>query len=189
MVQIEDVTLLQAAREGDRQALDALLRQHLPRVYRFGIRLCHDHEDAEDVLQDTLFAAFRGLPGFRGGASFSTWLYAIARSFCIRKRRRGLHAPEVVSLDDEAAGADAPGGGPDPERLLSARELAAALAGAIAALPPAHREALVLTDIEGLSGAEAAAAAGVGVRALKSRLHRARAAVRARIGPLLAPGG
>ena len=189
MVQVHDVTLLQAARDGDRDALDALLRLHLPRVYRFGMRMCRDREDAQDVLQDTLFAASRGLQGFRGSSSFSTWLYTIARSFCIKKRRRSVHAPEIVSLEDDAgARAEDPAdGGADPERLLSEQELAAALASAIASLPPAYREALVLTEIEGLPAAEAATAAGVGVRALKSRLHRARSAVRARIAPLLTP--
>jgi RNA polymerase sigma-70 factor (ECF subfamily) len=189
MVQLQDVALLQAARDGDREALDALLRLHLPRVYRFGVKMCRDQDDAQDVLQDTLFAASRGLRGFRGTASFSTWLYAIARSFCIKRRRRSVYAPEIVSLDTEAAdqGDDAPDAGADPERLLSGRQLAAALAAAIAALPPAHREALVLTDLEGMPAAEAASAAGVGVRALKSRLHRARSAVRARVRPLIGP--
>ena len=66
------------------------------------MKMCRDPEDAQDVLQETLFAAARTLHGFRGASSMSTWLYTIARSFCIKRRRRSVFAPEVVSLDSEA---------------------------------------------------------------------------------------
>ena len=85
---------LDAARRGDRDALEALLRDVQPRLYRFSLKMCGQTEDAEDVLQDTLFAAARTVRGFRGASSVSTWLYTIARSFCIKKRRRSKFAPE-----------------------------------------------------------------------------------------------
>src|SRR5512137_2526034 len=97
-----DQELLDAARAGDRRALESLLGRHQPRVYRFGLRMCRDPEDAKDVLQETLLAVARGVKDFRGASSVSTWLYTIARSFCIKKRRRSKFAPEhEESLDAE----------------------------------------------------------------------------------------
>jgi RNA polymerase sigma-70 factor, ECF subfamily len=188
VIESEDQALVQAAQEGDGGALESLLIRYQPRVYRFGVKMCRDPEDAQDVLQETLFAAARTLHSFRGASSLSTWLYTIARSFCIKKRRRGVHAPEVVSADAEAsqvgAAADQT---PDPERTLADREVAAALDAAIAALEPEYREVLLLRDVEGLSASEVAEVTGLSVMAVKSRLHRARVQVRGRLAPLLTP--
>jgi RNA polymerase sigma-70 factor (ECF subfamily) len=180
--------LLSAARSGDGDALDALLRRYQARLYRFGMKMCRDPEDAQDVLQETLLAATRTLSSFRGAASVSTWLYTIARSFCIKKRRRSVFAPELVSLDSEAARAEAARDeAPDPERRLADNELGDALEDAIASLEPEDRAVLLLRDMEGLPAAEVAEATGRSVAAVKSRLHRARLAVRQRLAPLLAP--
>jgi RNA polymerase sigma-70 factor (ECF subfamily) len=180
--------IVHAAQRGDGAALDELLSRYQPHILRFGMKMCGDVDDAQDVLQETLLAAARTLPGFRGASTLSTWLYAIARSFCIKKRRRSVFAPEVVSLDSEAARAGAaPDRAPDPERSLAAKEVATALESAIAGLEPAYREVLLLRDVEGLSAAEAAEVTGLTVAAVKSRLHRARREVRDRLVPLLVP--
>ena len=95
-----DDELLGALRSGDDQAMTLLLERYAPAVYRFGAKMCRDPEDAKDIVQDTLLAAARGLHEFRGGASLSTWLFTIARSFCIKKRRKRVGAPdEVLSLE------------------------------------------------------------------------------------------
>jgi RNA polymerase sigma-70 factor (ECF subfamily) len=124
-----EADLLEAARAGSGEALEALLERHEARLYRFARRLCRHREDAEDVLQESLLAAARGLPGFRGASSIGTWLYTIARSFCIKKRRRSVFAPTEVSLDTEASAAAR--GVPDPARRpdeeLEASRLEAAL--------------------------------------------------------------
>ena len=88
-----DEALLDACRAGDRAALDRLLERYEPRIYRFGLRMCRDREAARDVLQETLIAAARTVRDFRGTSSLSTWLYTIARSFCIKQRRRSKFAP------------------------------------------------------------------------------------------------
>jgi RNA polymerase sigma-70 factor, ECF subfamily len=179
-----DGDLLEQYRAGDDAALARLLERHAPSVHRFGLKMCRDPEDAKDVLQDTLLAAARGAREFRGASSLSTWLYTIARSFCIKKRRRV--APASTSLDDEGAlHVASPAAAPDD--AAAARELGAALEQAIGALEPMYREVLLLRDVEGLSAQEVAQVLGVGVDAVKSRLHRARAAVRARMAPLLSP--
>src|SRR5664279_2091903 len=85
--------LLAAARRGDRAALSALLEQHQRKVFSFGVKMCGDAEDAKDVAQETLLTMARTVQDFRGDASLSTWLYTVARSFCIKKRRRTKGAP------------------------------------------------------------------------------------------------
>lgn len=181
-METRDDELLASIREGDEAAMGALLARHAPAVYRFGVKMCRDPEDAKDVLQDTLLAAARGIREFRGASSLSTWLYTVARSFCIKKRRTSKFAPrEVVSLDEPRASGDSQSPDKGPEEVASDRELTALLDDAIAALDPANREVLVLRDIEGLTAPEVAQVLGVSVDAVKSRLHRARAEVRARI--------
>jgi RNA polymerase sigma-70 factor (ECF subfamily) len=182
-----DDALLAALRSGDDGALAALLERHAPSIQRFGIKMCRDPEDAKDVVQETLLAAARGLREFRGGSSLSTWLFTIARSFCIKKRRQRVGAPsEVISLEsDDGRVIAAEGAG--PEEAAGDREIGAALDAAIAALEPMYREVLVLRDVEGLTATEVASVLGIGVDAVKSRLHRARVAVRERLSPLLEP--
>jgi RNA polymerase sigma-70 factor (ECF subfamily) len=187
-MEADDQGLLDSARAGDRAALERLLARHQGRVYRFGLKMCRDEEDAKDVLQDTLLAVARNLKDFRGASSVSTWLYSIARSFCIKKRRRGKFAPESeTSLDlgpeGEAQAVADPGRGPDES--LAGRQIEAALEEAIGSLEPMYREVLVLRDVEGLSAPEVGEIMGLGVEAVKSRLHRARVAVRERVAPLL----
>jgi RNA polymerase sigma-70 factor (ECF subfamily) len=173
-----DAPLIAAAQAGDRHAVEELLARYEERIYRFGLRMCGDEESAREVLQETLLAAFRNLPGFRGQASLSTWLYQIARSFCI-KQRRGVRP--TTALD--AALADR---GPAPDVQLHARQIGEALANAIAALPSEQREVLVLRDVEGFSAQEAADVVGIEVGALKSRLHRARMALRSQLAGVIA---
>ena len=91
-------------------------------MFRFGLHMCGDAEDARDVLQDTLLAAARNIGDFRGDASISTWLYTIARSFCVKKRRRSKFAPaEQISLDGAAGELVSPA--PGPEELAARDEI------------------------------------------------------------------
>jgi RNA polymerase sigma-70 factor (ECF subfamily) len=119
---VDDRALLEAAQAGDRAAFEAFVERHQARVLRFGLKMCRDAEDARDVAQETLLAAARGIAGFRKGSSPSTWLYTIARSFCIKRRRRSKFAPAaVVSLDGEGreAAVEVPDPRRDPERELT----------------------------------------------------------------------
>lgn len=184
-----DDELLAAARQGDAAALEALLVRYQPHLYRFGLRMCGNENDAGDVAQESLISMARSLRDFRADASVSTWLYTIARRFCIKKRRRSKFAPaREESLD--APGIDAAyrlaDPAPSPEQTATNRELQRALTLAIDGLEPAQREVLVLRDIEGLPAAEVARVLGVSVDAVKSRLHRARVAVREALAPVLA---
>jgi len=180
-----DDALVAAARAGDRAAIEALLERYQDRVFGFGVRMCGgDAEDAKEVLQDTLIAAARTLRDFRGDASVSTWLYTIARSFCIKRRRRSKFAPtDEISLDRQPLALPSPSPGPD--ELAAGGEVKRALAQALDVLDPAAREVLILRDMEGLTAPEVARITGASVDAIKSRLHRARASVRASIAASL----
>ena len=183
-----DDTLLENARGGDPAAIEALLERHQAQIYRFGMKLCRNPDDAADVVQETLLAMARGIRDFRGASSLSTWLYAVARSHCIKKRRRSKFAPsgeesleqggarEALALVDPAK---------LPEEALAGRELEAALERAIGKLDPMYREVLVLRDGEGLTAPEVAEVLGLSVQAVKTRLHRARLAVRDELAPLM----
>lgn len=179
-----DTALLDAARAGDSRAIAAILERYAPAVFRFGMKMCRDPEDAKDIVQETLLAASRGLGDFRGGSSPATWLYAVARSFCIKKRRKSKFAPAEVSLEEGAA-TEVAGQGPLPDETAANRELGAVLDDALAQLDPGHREVLILRDVEGLTAPEVAEVLGVSTDAVKSRLHRARAELRARLEPRL----
>jgi RNA polymerase sigma-70 factor, ECF subfamily len=185
----DDTELLERAREGDRFALEALLSRHQRSVYRFGLKMCRDEEDAKDVLQETLLAVARNVKDFRGASSVSTWLYTIARSFCIKRRRRSKFAPEQEESLDAREPGEAARQVVDPARApddaLAGRQIEAALEQAIGSLDPMYREVLVLRDIEGLTAPEVAEVMGLTVEAVKSRLHRARVAVREAVAPLL----
>jgi RNA polymerase sigma-70 factor (ECF subfamily) len=177
-----DDDLLASARRGDADALERLLVRYHPLLYRYGLRMCRNPDDAGEIAQESLMAMARALPGFRGESSVSTWLYTIARRFCVRKRRRSPPARQV-SIDDpehEAAHAMADPR-PGPEHVAAGRELETGLVAAIDALEPGQREVLILRDVEGLPAAEVAKVLGVSVDAVKSRLHRARTAVRRRL--------
>ncbi|HTN52431.1 MAG TPA: sigma-70 family RNA polymerase sigma factor [Anaeromyxobacter sp.] len=186
----QDRELVDAARAGDRKALEQLLARHEGRVFRFGKKMCRHEEDARDVLQETLIAAVRTLPEFRSASSVSTWLYSIARSFCLKKRRASKFAPaHVDSLEANAEeAATLPHPGRSPEEDAAGRQLQAALDEAIGALEPMYREVLVLRDVEGLAASEVAEILGLSVEAVKSRLHRARVSVRDRVAPVLGHG-
>ncbi|MBX3024219.1 sigma-70 family RNA polymerase sigma factor [bacterium] len=180
-----DEALLAAARRGDRPALEALLGRYQARIYRYGLRMCGDAEDAKDVLQETMLALARRVGSLQAAAALPTWLYTVARSFCI-KRRRGAAARRTGALDEIAAGgAEIAAPGLGPEDRVAGRQIEAILAAAIADLNAAQRDVLVLRDIEGLSAPQVAAVLGIEVEAVKSRLHRARVALRNRLAPVL----
>ncbi len=188
---VSEQALLDAARGGDRKAMDALLEKYQAPIYRFGMKMCGDPEDAKDVLQETLLAVVRNMRDFRGGSAVSTWLYTIARSFCIKKRRRSKFAPDREESLDSQSDREVqtiPDASRAPDEAMHGKQVERVLEQAIAELDPIYREVLVLRDVEGLSAPEVAEVLGISVEAVKSRLHRARIAVRSRVAPALGIG-
>lgn len=186
----EDHKLWVKARDGDRHALDQLLREHQESVYRFGLRMCGDEEAAKEVLQNTLLTAFERIGSFRGEAQISTWLYSIARSFCSRHHRRTRSAPvHDVSLDAPESLLSLESEDADPAESSERAQMAELVAAAIAALPENYREVVVLRDVEGLSAQEAAKILEIEIPNLKSRLHRGRQQLKQTLAILLRERG
>ena len=176
-----ELQLLERAQGGDAAALEALLREVQPQLYRFSMKMCRHTEDAEDVLQDSMMTMARSLRDFRGASSFSTWLFTIARSFCIKKRRKSKFAPEREESLDRLSPAQKEGlraATPNPHEQVESAEAWQLVQAGIQRIEPAYREVLVLRDIEGLRAREVAEIVGLSVSAVKSRLHRARAELR-----------
>ena len=179
--------LLRAARAGDAAALRDLLERASAPAWRWSRGFCRNSEDAADLVQDVLHTLLRSLQQFRGDSSLSTWTYVVARRACARRRQRGkrqqpLDAPAYAHLRDS------PDPAPGPARRFERRELAGRLEAAIGALPEAQRAVLVMRDVEGLSAAEVGEALGIGERAVKSRLHRARLTLRIQLAPYVRGG-
>jgi RNA polymerase sigma-70 factor (ECF subfamily) len=176
-----DPLLIQRAQSGDAQALERLLQEIAPLVHRFGMRMCRHEADADDVLQDTLLAVATHLPEFEGRSSLSSWVFMLARTACARKRRGLKNRPHV---SEDAVGERASTDG-SPEDGAEEQELRRAVELALSRLSEEHREVLLLRDMEGLTAPDVAQSLGLSVEAVKSRLHRARAALRAALSTTL----
>lgn len=169
--------LLLAAARTDDEALGVLVRAYHDRVYRFGVRVCRDLPDADDAVQEA-FVQLARRPDVARDPSVLSWLFTVVRNACARllrpftRERRAL-GDRIDTLEEVASAAL------DPDRALERWELVGAVHAAIARLDPPSREILVMRDLEGLSGEETCAALGLGLPAMKTRLHRARARLRA----------
>ena len=158
---------------------DALAAEHKDAVYRQLIRTCGNREDAEDVLVEALLKAYQNLDQLREHTAFRGWLAQIGRRVCWRLKAREALTPivQLSSLDEQgAAPQDA---SPSPEDAVARMRLRELLDEAVEQLAPEYRRVYVMRDLEERSGEEVARALGITLAAEKSRLHRARAQVRA----------
>lgn len=178
-----DPALIDRARAGDRAAIESLLQEVAPLVQRFGLRMCRHKQDAEDVFQDTLLSVTTHLHEFEGRSSLASWVFTLARTACSRKRRGLKNQPPVSDESVRESATHLP----TPEDDAGAQELRDTLHAALFTLSDEQREVLLLRDMEGLSAAEVAESLGLSIQATKSRLHRARAALREELRSVLEP--
>jgi len=173
--------LVAAARDGDREAFEELVRATSAATYTLAHRLLGDEEDAKDVVQETYLRAYRGLRRFRGDAAFETWLYRItANCAATTLGRRAKHRHD--ELDDDAPLPD-PERRHDPEASADSGALRDRLVEALAALPPRLRQVVVLRDVYDLPHEAIATELGISEGAAKVRLHRARRRLREHLFP------
>jgi RNA polymerase sigma-70 factor, ECF subfamily len=170
----DDATLLRRIGQGDEDAMAAFYRQHGRVVFAQVLLVAGDRALAEEIVQDTMLAVWRGADSFRGGSTVRSWVIAIARRRT-RDRLRG-HRLRVV---DDAFLADQPGPGPGTEAMALDRAELADVMGAIRQLAPAHREVLGLAFGSGLSLPEVAGVLELPVGTVKTRLTAARTALNA----------
>jgi RNA polymerase sigma-70 factor (ECF subfamily) len=178
-----DEALVARCAGGDRSAFDVLVDRHGPALYRFARRRCGASGQAEDAVQDGLLAAWRGASTFRGEAAARTWLFQVVLHACRRGSRRRAGEPDLHEGMEEAE--RLPSTDPAADARVDARRTAQALERALAALPDESREVLLLRDVEGLSGDEAAEVLGISLAAMKSRLHRGRLELKERLEAIL----
>ena len=177
-----DQELVLRAKQGDQAAFEQLVVDNQNKVYSLALRLIGDREEAADQAQEAFLKAWQGLNAFQGESSFSTWLYRLTANVCIdylRRRNRRLGVESAVSLDDEEAGwAEPADWEQDPHRQLERAERSRAVERGMAALPEHFRQVLVLREVAGLSYQEIGAALKLDLGTVKSRLARARLALR-----------
>lgn len=176
-----ETELINRARVGDVEAFERLAGAHTERLYTVVLRLVGDRGEAEDVVQEALLRAWRGIGRFQGRSVFYTWLYRIAVNEANRSLERRSRRGRSVDAEDDSIVLAAPAA-QEPANQAERHELQRELDHAIAELDGPYRIALVLRDIEGFSTREAAEIVGVGEAAFKSRLHQARLKVRAGLG-------
>ena len=189
MAETDDRTLLDRTVAGDADALEALMRRHSGRVYRLAYGITRNHADAEEIVQDVFLTLVRKGAGFEGHATLTTWMYRVTTNAALNKRR-GKRRELEVSLeehlptfkedghrDGERSYLLADWSGMPEARLVSA-EVRKLLEQAIDTLPDHYRAVLILRDVEELSSEEVAGIMDDSVGSVKSRLHRARMALR-----------
>lgn len=181
----EDAELVQLAQGGDTRAFDELVRRYRDKVYRLSYKILRHEDDASEALQDAFLSAFRGLKNFKAESTFSTWLYRIATNASLMKYRRRREGHVSLEQSQSSEGGGEPMQIPDWSRQpladLLTSETRDAMSEGIQKLPEELRTVFVLRDVEGLSNAEVGEVLQLSVAAVKSRLHRARIALRDRL--------
>jgi len=170
-VENEDTPLVERAKRGDMAAFEDLVRKYRNQVFALSFHFVREREEAWDISQEVFIKAYRSLGGFRGDASFKSWLLRITANQCKDKlKRRKL---DVVSLD-ETIQTDGDSGPVGPDRQVEHNELGRAIESAVASLPPKHQMAFVLREYQGMSYEEMAKAMDCNLGTVMSRLHHAR---------------
>ena len=170
--------LVRMAAGGDEDAFAELVRLYENKVYQLALRMCSRPEDAVDVAQEAFLSAWRGLPTFRGEAGFATWLYRLTSNAAIDHLRRTRRQRGELSLDGDETGLDAAEAGPGPQEAAEQGELRAAVADGLRQLSDSHRQILVLRELGHLSYEEIAGKLALDLGTVKSRISRARSALR-----------
>ena len=192
LASLTDEVLVARARSKDVVAFEELLSRYEDKLYRLAMRFVRNENDAQEILQDVFLSAWRNLPGFEGRAQFGSWMYRVTVNAALMFLRARNRHPEVM-LDDvepgilsKAAGDSVHGSSEDwsqrPDEQLQSEELRRHIQAAVDALPDGLRTVFLVRDVEGLSTEETAELLELSLPAVKTRLHRARLALREAIG-------
>jgi RNA polymerase sigma-70 factor (ECF subfamily) len=184
----KDYDLVQVIISGRYDLFHDLVKRYEQKLYNFSLRMCRNPSDAEDMVQETFLNVFRYLKDFRYETKFKNWLYRIAASTCIKKRRKSKFAPErelsleeFIPKDETQAQTQTPEWALAPLDSLLNAELSEMINQAIKSLPEKYRLVIVLRDLEGFSTAETAHILGLSASNVKVRLHRARLFLREKL--------
>lgn len=191
--QTAESALIAEARAGRHESFVELLGRHQDRLFNSLYRMTSNYDDAAEILQETSLRAFRSLRTFQGRSSFYTWLFSIAHSLLVSRKRHktplSIFAPyphcSRNSDQEEPEPLHLPDNRSNPVNVLTEREKSIRIHQAIQSLDEELRAAVILRDIDGLSYEEIATALGLAMGTVKSRIHRARTALRQRLADLV----
>jgi RNA polymerase sigma-70 factor (ECF subfamily) len=183
MATVPDEVLVQRAQGGDQVALCELICRYERKTYNIAFRLMGNHADASDAAQEALVRVYTRLPHFRGDSAFSTWLFRVVTNTCLdelrrRGRQRHTSLDQPQPSDQGTVPRQTSDDAENPVEQAERHEVQAAVQRAISRLPADYRTVVVLRDIHGYSYHEIAAMLGTSLGTIKSRLHRARQALR-----------
>lgn len=192
---IPDEDLIRKIKKGDMESFNELVRRYETKIYSVAYRFMGNHADAGDLAQETFIRMYQALPGFRGESSFSTWLYRIAANACRdelrkRQRRRSISMDELI--ENSPASVPVAAGNDSPEEVLQRNETQRHVQECLNRLSDDHRLVLVMREIQGLSYEEIAEVLNCSLGTVKSRISRARNALKEKIrekGELLSRSG
>jgi len=177
-----DADLVQRLKARDATALEELVAIHGARLYAVALQITRNETDAQEVVQDALIAIWQKIDSFENRSAFTTWLHRVTANAALMKLRKNKRFDRNLSLDqaddDEVPRLQLPDTGKAPDAAALRDELGQRMQTAIEALPEPYRTTVVLADVDELAMDEIAAATGVSVPAVKSRLHRGRLALR-----------
>lgn len=184
---LEEKQLIERSRRGDVAAFDKLVRRYERTVYNVAYRLSGSHDDAADIAQEAFVRAWNNLKSFRGEAQFSTWIHRIVTNVFLDDRKKKRSRPttsldESVDLDENTVTRQFEDSAPGPEALMEGEERRMILEKAIHTLPEAQRVMIVMYHNQGLAYEEIAELTQLPIGTVKSRLNRARLALRDRLG-------
>ena len=178
---MEESRLIERATQGDTRAFNELMSLHEKRMYAVAVRMCGNHEDAQDCLQEAMLRIYRAIGSFKSQSTFSTWVYRITTNACLDELRRRKNRPST-SLDVLLDTGWSPSDGENaPERHALRVEQLRQLQGYIRELPEDMRAAIVLRDVQGMAYDDIAAALNTNVGTIKSRISRGRERLREKI--------
>jgi RNA polymerase sigma-70 factor, ECF subfamily len=193
----EETELARALLSGDADAFDRFVDVFRSKIFQYSLLMCGQREDAEEVAQDTLMKVFENFDQLREPERVRPWVFRIAKNACLMKRRKSVFAPSAaqeLSIDDFLPHVHEDGGGRKleiadwsalPDDQLLRRELQSVVRAAIEELPEIYRAVILLRDIEELTTEEAAQVLDVSQEVVKTRLHRARLAIRKKLDEYL----
>jgi RNA polymerase sigma-70 factor (ECF subfamily) len=191
---LSDDALVARAKEKDFEAFETLVERYQDKVYRLAFRFMRNETEAKEIVQETLLSVWRKLDGFKGDSQFSSWLYRVTANAALMRLRTQRRHPEVSTEELDPSFLDR--GGPAygqvtspgdnwarrPDDELQSDELRRQLQRAIDDLPEIYRTVFLIRDVDGFSTEETAEALDISVPTVKTRLHRARIALREAIG-------
>jgi RNA polymerase sigma-70 factor (ECF subfamily) len=183
----DDWACVQRVQRGETDAFENLVLRHQKTIFNLVYRMLSDYDEAAEIAQEAFLSAFKSIGQFRGEASFSTWLFRIALNHATNRRKTLTNRQRHTVPLDQTEPVDHRF--PDPAKFAESRQTRSLVQEALNKLSPEHCEIVVLIDMQGVSYEDAADAIGIKIETVKTRLHRARQALKAQLAPVFKDRG